>query len=225
MSTIALGVAQESIVLLAYGSTSANLFTRDCCTIKKGTSSLSLPLCFPKSTVLVLSIVPRNSSSSHKNICLRKEDRSCITWLDNQKPKSVLYVSFGTVVKLSHEQLLEFWHGLVNSFKSFLWVIRKDLINGESDLSYSVPVELELATKERGLLVDWAPQEELKLTGAFFNCDYCQNLFPSWVLMAESQSSLSVIAQIAVKTILLSFPIPSKFLTLITLSPKSLKFP
>ncbi|RDX69709.1 7-deoxyloganetic acid glucosyltransferase, partial [Mucuna pruriens] len=68
---------------------------------------------------------------------------------------------FGTVVKLSHEQLLEFWHGLVNSLKPFLWVIRKDLINIEGGLNNNVPIELELGTKERGLLVDWAPQEEV----------------------------------------------------------------
>ncbi|KAK7261695.1 hypothetical protein RIF29_28012 [Crotalaria pallida] len=100
---------------------------------------------------------------------LRKEDRSCITWLDNQKPKSVLYVSFGTVVTLSHEELLEFWHGLVNSAKPFLWVIRHDLIiNGEGGLVHNnnnnnnnVPLELELETKKRGLVVDWAPQEEV----------------------------------------------------------------
>ncbi|KAL2337892.1 hypothetical protein Fmac_012338 [Flemingia macrophylla] len=100
-----------------------------------------------------------NSPSLH----MRKEDRSCITWLDHQTAKSVLYVSFGTVVKLSHEQLLEFWHGLVNSLKPFLWVIRKDLmINKEGNLGNNdVPIELDLGTKERGLLVEWAPQEEV----------------------------------------------------------------
>ncbi|RDX75335.1 7-deoxyloganetic acid glucosyltransferase, partial [Mucuna pruriens] len=68
---------------------------------------------------------------------------------------------FGTVVKLSNEQLLEFWHGLVNSLKPFLWVIQKDLINIEGGLDNNVLIELELGTKERGLLVDWAPQEEV----------------------------------------------------------------
>jgi len=92
---------------------------------------------------------------------VRTEDKSCITWLDHQKAKSVLYVSFGSVVKLSEEQFLEFWHGLVNSLKPFLWVIRKDLINGEAGFKDCVPKELELGTKERGLLVQWAPQEEV----------------------------------------------------------------
>lgn len=105
--------------------------------------------------------VKENSPSSNKDGSLRKEDRSCITWLDHQKPKSVLYVSFGTVVRLSHEELLEFWYGLVNSSKPFLWVIRQDLITKKDGLDQNVPLELELGTKERGFVVDWAPQEEV----------------------------------------------------------------
>ncbi|ESW05976.1 hypothetical protein PHAVU_010G009000 [Phaseolus vulgaris] len=92
---------------------------------------------------------------------VRTQDRSCITWLDHQRAKSVLYVSFGTVVKLSEEQLLEFWHGLVNSLKPFLWVIRKELMDGKAGFGNNVAKELELGTKERGLLVEWAPQEEV----------------------------------------------------------------
>lgn len=62
------------------------------------------------------------------NGSLRKQDRTCMTWLDSQPSKSVLYVSFGSLVLLTREQLMEFWHGLVNSEKRYLWVIRKDLI-------------------------------------------------------------------------------------------------
>ncbi|KAL9303254.1 hypothetical protein ACSQ67_020517 [Phaseolus vulgaris] len=102
--------------------------------------------------------LPQNPSLS---LNVRTQDRSCITWLDHQKAKSVLYVSFGTVVKLSEEQLLEFWHGLVNSLKPFLWVVRKDLMNGKAGFGDNVAEELELGTRERGFLVEWAPQEEV----------------------------------------------------------------
>ncbi|XP_027337611.1 7-deoxyloganetic acid glucosyltransferase-like [Abrus precatorius] len=114
----------------------------------------------PLHTLLKTHVTSNISSSLDGH--LRKENRNCITWLDHQNEKSVLYISFGTVVKLSREQLMEFWHGLVNSFKPFLWVIRKDLINGGGGcLGDNVPVELELATKDRGLIVDWAPQEDV----------------------------------------------------------------
>ncbi|TKY63370.1 7-deoxyloganetic acid glucosyltransferase [Spatholobus suberectus] len=106
-------------------------------------------------------IKPQLTNNNSSTLHLRKEDRSCITWLDHQKAKSVLYISFGTLVKLSHEQLLEFWHGLVSSLKPFLWVIRKDLIIGEGSLGHNVPMELELGTRERGLMVEWAPQEKV----------------------------------------------------------------
>jgi hypothetical protein len=57
-------------------------------------------------------------------------------------------------------QLLEFWHGLVNSGKPFLWVVRRDGIEGAKG-EHPIPEELQEGTKERGFLVDWAPQEEV----------------------------------------------------------------
>uniref|UniRef100_A0A6N2MMY5 Glycosyltransferase n=1 Tax=Salix viminalis TaxID=40686 RepID=A0A6N2MMY5_SALVM len=90
-----------------------------------------------------------------------KEDRGCIAWLDSHPSRSVIYVSFGSLVGLFRDQLLEFWHGLVNSGKPFLWVIRSDSIMGEDDGAREVPLELKVATEERGCIVDWAPQEEV----------------------------------------------------------------
>ncbi|KAM0062274.1 putative 7-deoxyloganetic acid glucosyltransferase [Helianthus debilis subsp. tardiflorus] len=54
---------------------------------------------------------------------------------------------------------MEFWYGLVNSKKRFLWVIRKDLVSKDDD--DKLPSELENGTKERGYLVGWAPQEDV----------------------------------------------------------------
>ncbi|XP_011076758.1 7-deoxyloganetic acid glucosyltransferase-like [Sesamum indicum] len=91
---------------------------------------------------------------------LWEEDRSCIAWLDSQPPKSVIYVSFGSLAVTTSNQLMEFWHGLVNSGQRFLWVIRPDSIAAKSWES-EVPVELSKATKERGYIVGWTPQEEV----------------------------------------------------------------
>lgn len=91
---------------------------------------------------------------------LWEEDASCITWLDSQPRKSVLYVSFGSLAMVSKDLLMEFWHGLVNSGQRFLWVIRPDSVAGK-DWESQIPVELSQATKQRGYIVGWAPQEEV----------------------------------------------------------------
>jgi hypothetical protein len=59
---------------------------------------------------------------------LREANRSCMTWLDSQPLRSVVYVSFGSLVIMTRGQLMELWHGLVNSGKPFLWVKRHDSI-------------------------------------------------------------------------------------------------
>ncbi|XVF08195.1 hypothetical protein REPUB_Repub06bG0205300 [Reevesia pubescens] len=89
-----------------------------------------------------------------------QEDKSCITWLDSQPSKSVVFVSFGSMIEFTHDQMLEFWHGLVNSGKPFLWVIRSNSIIGEDDPRKAL-MELEDRTKGMGLIVGWTPQEEV----------------------------------------------------------------
>ncbi|XP_042519762.1 7-deoxyloganetic acid glucosyltransferase-like [Macadamia integrifolia] len=87
-------------------------------------------------------------------------DRSCMKWLDSQPPKSVVYVSFGSLAVVGRETLLEFWYGLVRSGIPFLWVVRSDSVTG-GNVNEEIPGELVEATTERGCLVGWAPQEEV----------------------------------------------------------------
>lgn len=75
-------------------------------------------------------------------------------WLDSNDFRSVLYVSFGSIATITREELIEFWYGLVDSEKPFLWVIRPDL-------APQIPTELTEKTKERGYMVGWAPQEDV----------------------------------------------------------------
>ena len=75
-----------------------------------------------------------------------------MAWLDRQSSKSVVYVSFGSVVVVKNDELIEFWYGLVNSGSHFLWVIRPDSLpieDGEGQASS----ELLEGTKKRSLLV------------------------------------------------------------------------
>eukprot|EP00268_Persea_americana_P038446 TRINITY_DN38021_c0_g1_i2.p1 TRINITY_DN38021_c0_g1~~TRINITY_DN38021_c0_g1_i2.p1 ORF type:complete len:480 (-),score=51.13 TRINITY_DN38021_c0_g1_i2:173-1612(-) len=101
-----------------------------------------------------------DSADSTDSSSLWKEDRTCMKWLNGQPHGSVLYISFGSYTVVTRPKLLEFWHGLVNSQARFLWAMRPDLVDGGGDMG-QVPEELVGATKERGFLVEWAPQEEV----------------------------------------------------------------
>lgn len=88
-----------------------------------------------------------------------EEDSSCISWLHKQPSKSVIYVSVGSLAVMTKHQLYEIWHGLVNSGSRFLWVRRPGSVSGDRD--HEIPLDLLQATKERGYIVSWAPQEEV----------------------------------------------------------------
>ncbi|KAJ4883680.1 UDP-glycosyltransferase 76C3 [Raphanus sativus] len=95
----------------------------------------------------------RGSSSS-----LFTVDETCIQWLDKQADKSVIYVSFGSVVNISESELLEVAWGLRNSDQPFLWVVR------------TIPEELMERLKVKGKIVKWAPQQDVlkhRATGGF----------------------------------------------------------
>ncbi|PIN10985.1 Cyanohydrin beta-glucosyltransferase [Handroanthus impetiginosus] len=55
---------------------------------------------------------------------LWKEQSECLHWLDSRKPNSVIYLNFGSIKTLKHEQITELAWGLANSNKHFLWIIR-----------------------------------------------------------------------------------------------------
>ncbi|XP_028065707.1 7-deoxyloganetin glucosyltransferase-like [Camellia sinensis] len=89
---------------------------------------------------------------------LWKEEPQCLEWLDTKGPNSVVYVNFGSITVMTPNQMVEFAWGLANSNQTFLWVIRPDLVTG--DLAV-LPPEFMEATKERGLLASWCPQEQV----------------------------------------------------------------
>ncbi|GLJ08782.1 hypothetical protein SUGI_0095860 [Cryptomeria japonica] len=86
---------------------------------------------------------------------LLEQDESCLKWLDAQDPASVIYVSFGSIAVKSNEQLEELAIGLDKSQHPFLWVLRMDIAGG---MPATLPEGFEERTKDRGLIVKWAPQ-------------------------------------------------------------------
>ncbi|KDP41397.1 hypothetical protein JCGZ_15804 [Jatropha curcas] len=106
--------------------------------------------------LLLNNIKDENLKSIESN--LWKEDADCLQWLDSKEPNSVVYVNFGSITVMTNKQLIEFAWGLANSNKTFLWVIRPDLVAGDTAV---LPPEFVTLTKERGRLASWCPQEQV----------------------------------------------------------------
>lgn len=129
---------------------------------------------------------------------LWKEEPGCIEWLDSKEPNSVVYVNFGSVTVMTPQQLVEFAWGLAKSGKTFLWIIRPDLVIGETAI---LPPEFILNTKERGLLASWCPQVDVlkhpSIGGFLTHCGW-NSTFESicagvpmvcWPFFAEQQTN------------------------------------
>ncbi|XP_042515860.1 zeatin O-glucosyltransferase-like [Macadamia integrifolia] len=108
----------------------------------------------------------------------------CLEWLDMQPRGSVLYLSFGTMTSMSHEQIAELAVGLERSRQRFIWVFRDadrgDIFAKENDMEVSkAQAHLPKGYEERiqgvglGMIVrDWAPQLEILAhpsTGGFLS--------------------------------------------------------
>ncbi|XP_073126721.1 UDP-glycosyltransferase 76B1-like isoform X2 [Henckelia pumila] len=105
-------------------------------------------------------IGPFHKFFSAASSSLLTQDRSAISWLDTQKPDSVLYVSFGSLAAMDEDHVTEVAWGLANSMQPFLWVVRPGLVQGSEWLE-SLPNEFLEITSKRGYIVKWAPQQEV----------------------------------------------------------------
>ncbi|VFQ85544.1 unnamed protein product [Cuscuta campestris] len=89
---------------------------------------------------------------------LWKEDGACLDWLGAFAPGSVVYVNFGSIAVMTPAQLSEFAWGLANSGRPFLWVLRPDVVAGESA---ALPPEIVEETRGRGMISGWCPQDRV----------------------------------------------------------------
>ncbi|GAV63597.1 LOW QUALITY PROTEIN: UDPGT domain-containing protein, partial [Cephalotus follicularis] len=105
---------------------------------------------------LLLNDVP-DTDSKQFGSNLWKEEPECLEWLDSREPNSVVYVNYGSITVMTPDQLVEFAWGLANSKHTFLWIIRPDLVSGDSAILPPFLVE----TKDRALLASWCPQEQV----------------------------------------------------------------
>ena len=79
------------------------------------------------------------------------EAEVCLNWLDDRDSGTVVYVSFGSVDKLSQEYIDEIGRGLLQSNCYFLWAIR----DCERE---KLSVDFISESSEKGLIVSWCPQ-------------------------------------------------------------------
>uniref|UniRef100_A0A0E0LIU6 UDP-glycosyltransferases domain-containing protein n=1 Tax=Oryza punctata TaxID=4537 RepID=A0A0E0LIU6_ORYPU len=82
-------------------------------------------------------------------------DRACLAWLDAHPPRSVLYVSLGSVACIDHDMFDEIAWGLAASGVPFLWVNRPGSVRGGTQ---AFPFGVDVS---RGKIVPWAPQRDV----------------------------------------------------------------
>ncbi|KAJ4789227.1 Glycosyltransferase [Rhynchospora pubera] len=87
---------------------------------------------------------------------VEKQER-VFNWLDSHKPKSVLYISFGTITRQNGLQLMELGSGLETANKPFIWVVKEAEITPEVDRWLSE--DFEKKVQQKGLICrGWVPQ-------------------------------------------------------------------
>ncbi|THG17605.1 7-deoxyloganetin glucosyltransferase-like [Camellia sinensis] len=131
-----------------------NTFEHD---VLEGLSTMLPPIYILGPLQSVLNQTPQNHLNTIGS-SLWKEQHDCLSCLDSKEPNSVVYVNFGSITVMTPQQLIEFAWGLANSRKTFLWIIRPDLVTGDSAI---LSPDFLNETKERGLLASWCPQEQV----------------------------------------------------------------
>ncbi|KAK7860221.1 linamarin synthase 2, partial [Quercus suber] len=89
---------------------------------------------------------------------LWKEDPKCIKWLDRWESNSVVYANYGSVTTMTKQHFSEFAWGLANSKHPFLWIVRPDVVMGDSEILAENFFE---ETKDRAFLTSWCPQDQV----------------------------------------------------------------
>ncbi|XP_022773753.1 UDP-glycosyltransferase 83A1-like [Durio zibethinus] len=106
----------------------------------------------------VLPIGPLSASNRLGNLSgnFWPEDTTCLQWLDQQPPGSVIYIAFGSFTVFDQIQFQELALGLELSNRPFLWVVRPDIAKGKQGVYF--PEGFQERVASQGMMVGWAPQ-------------------------------------------------------------------
>lgn len=150
--------------------------------------------------------------------CSGDDGTGCLSWLNNQPPGSVLFISFGSGGTLSCDQLHELAFGLEMSEQRFIWVVRSPsdtsansaffTVSSKTDPFAFLPKGFVDRTKGYGLLVpSWAPQAQIlshRSTGGFLtHCGWNSTLesvvrgvpLIAWPLYAEQKMNAVMLTE------------------------------
>ncbi|KAI8618017.1 hypothetical protein BC830DRAFT_1110899 [Chytriomyces sp. MP71] len=89
-----------------------------------------------------------------------------LAWLDEQRDRSIAYISFGSIATLSHEQMNAFCEGVEDSGYRFVWALhpsQQHALPSSFRAAYCISDRDSLPEwrSKRGLVVGWAPQRDL----------------------------------------------------------------
>lgn len=117
----------------------------------------------PSALALFPNIIPigpllASNSSGNSEGNFWPQDLTCIEWLDQQSPNSVIYVAFGSLTTFSATQFQELALGLELSKRPFLWVAQPDFTK-EKNMAY--PEGFEERVRDHSWMVGWAPQQKI----------------------------------------------------------------
>ncbi|KAM7252450.1 hypothetical protein ACFE04_024333 [Oxalis oulophora] len=94
------------------------------------------------------------------NVHIWNAENSCLEWLEKKSKSSVIYISFGSILVFSQEQMDNITMALKNTYHSFIWVI-KHIDKGSDKKCGDLSLEFLEETKEKGLIIEWCPQEKI----------------------------------------------------------------
>ncbi|KAK7266554.1 hypothetical protein RIF29_19202 [Crotalaria pallida] len=86
------------------------------------------------------------------------QDMTCLKWLDQQSPRSVIYVAFGSFTTINTTQFQELCFGLELCNRPFLWVVQPDMKEGTK---HAYPEGFKERVTGRGRMVGWTPQQKI----------------------------------------------------------------
>ncbi|KAL6641909.1 hypothetical protein ACP70R_020090 [Stipagrostis hirtigluma subsp. patula] len=104
-------------------------------------------------------MIPRlhqiDSTEDHIHLC-KKDQKGYIEWLDAQPDRSVVYMSYGSMVAYNRQQVEEILQGLRECGRPYLWVVRKDGRDEEVERCL-----IENHSSEQGMILEWCDQLEV----------------------------------------------------------------